>query len=75
VVNFSEIPLKFNTKREIGAVVHPGDMTEAAIAIKTVNVLHVTFSNLKVKDVKVLLNASLVDRLWDDDDTAFDLQV
>lgn len=75
VVNFSEIPLKFNAKREIGAVVHPGDVAETAIAIQTVNVLHVTFSNLEIKNVKVLLDASLGDRFWDDYDTAFDLQI
>lgn len=74
-VNFSEIPSKLNVKREIGAVVHPGDVAEAAVAIQTVNVLHVALPNFEIKDVKVLLDARLVDRLWDDDDTAFDLQI
>ena len=60
-INFSEIPSKFNIKREIGTVVHPCDVTEASIAIETVDVLHILVFNLDIEDVKVLLNARLVD--------------
>ena len=50
------------------------DGDEASVAIKAVDVFHIMTLNFKIKDVKVLLNASLVDRLWDDDDVSIDLQ-
>ena len=50
------------------------DGDEASVAIKAVDVFHIMTFNFKIKDVKVLLNASLVDRLWDDDDVSIDLQ-
>ena len=54
-------------------VVHPGNVAETTVTIKTINVLHIFLTDFEIEDVKVFLYTRFGDGFRNDNDATLNL--